>query len=289
MKHKWTIPQPVTESKQLAAIAMAVYLKITVGGDGDAWKQELGLWNAEQKEPLTTEEIVSAIAVANKRRLGRPPSTTEATPGFKVTELERWGKEGALWQATVKIKGESTKLGFVDASTLASQRRMRVRIMNATKFYPPPIHNDLWQELLTAWLAASVDVDTPDNASKEGALRDMIYDWLSDVAVEGKVEKQELLNEIPWRVDNGVVWFTAVALTNQIHNRKLGGWSRRSLWAVLNRYGGQHAAPRIHGKQVRIWGVVPETLVPGANVIPLHEGIDTDEPVKTRPVVAQTG
>ena len=289
MKHKWLLPQTSTDCKQQGAIAMALYLKIAVGGDGEAWKQELGLWNAEQPEPLSTEEIVSAIAVANKRRLGRPPSTAEATPGFEVTVLERWGKVDVLWQATVKIKGECTKLGFVDGPTLASQRRMRLLIMNAAKFLPRQIHNDLWQELVTAWLAASVDIDTPDDASKEGALRQMLNAWLTGDVVEGKVEKEELLNDIPWRDDNGVVWFAAVALTYQIHNRKLGGWSRRRLWAVLNRYGGQHAAPRILGKQVRVWGVVPDRLVPGANVIPLHEGIDTAQPVKTRPLVAKTG
>ena len=272
MKHDYILAQPRDENKSDAALAMARYLECV---NVDDWRDDFTNWAKSLNDPLSFDEIQCTIVEASKPRRGRPPNAKQLIIGnelgYKVVALKKFGKTAdVLWQATIEVDDAQYELSPMTTLEFLSQKIMKQATIDAASIMPTTVNQAVYDELVRAWMKIVTQEDVPIDSSSEGALIDVIYEWLEEEAVSGNEGRQELLNGLPWTDDDGVSWFRSPDLRSLQRRKYVGdNWSSARLWRILRRYQAQHKSFRVLGKVVRCWGVVANRLNPGANVIPL--------------------
>lgn len=272
--------------------AIAVYLHKAVGDDYTAKALEAN--QSVFAKPLPRAEAARTVGSAGKpdygyrcneepcrslcdrstclsRKFGITPAdaerqdTVDALPAF--TDLVKLVSEPVRWE----VKIDTVKIGGISTEQLLDWREIRSLIAERLTKVVPMIKNNEWERILQPLMKDARIVDTPDDASINGVIRERLREFASktDLMSKGtdKDDRKGLLRGLPvvQQVDGErCVVFRAQDFVNYLKRTKSEELKGVALWLAVKDLGTGHARMRIGGREgenLNVWHLPVKAVV----------------------------
>jgi len=211
-----------------------------------------------------------------KRKFGITPvdaermDTVDALPQF--TELSKYLTEPVRWE--MKIDGR--RIGNIGTPQLLDWRAMREIITDRLNKIVPMIKNNEWERILSPLMKEVRIVETPDDASVTGVMRDRLREFASKTDLmnkgEDKADRKALLRGLPvvqkLEGERSVV-FRAQDFVNYLKRTKSEELKGVNLWFAVRDLGVGHTRIRVPGaatgeNNINVWFLpMKEVLLSG--------------------------
>lgn len=196
-----------------------------------------------------------------KRKYGITPddaeklATNESLPAF--TDLVKYMTEPVRWE--VKIDG--VKVLNLGTGQLLEWRSMREIIADRLTKIVPLIKNSEWERILQPLMQSARIIETPDDASVNGVIRDRLREFAAKTDLtsrgEDKGERSALLRGMPVvQVHDGerCVMFRGQDFVNYLKRTKSEELKGVNLWFAVKEIGVEHTRIRIGSKDnINVW------------------------------------
>lgn len=207
------------------------------------------------------------ITPADAERL----DTVEALPGF--SNLIKYISEPVKWELTI----DTTKITNISTPQLLDFRAMRELISDRLTRLVPLIKNSEWERILQPLMKDCRIVETPDDASIPGLIREKVKEFASktDLTNRGqdKDDRKGLLRGLPVvQVVDGerCVVFRSQDFVSYLKRTKSEELKGINLWMAAKELGVKHTrfrvpGPKGHEENINVWHI-PVKLVMGTGV-----------------------
>lgn len=237
---------------------------------GDDWETELDKINqAVMDPPLGSTEVVTVIKSVSKKdyfyTCKRPPVCNfcnkdicrqrefgigegSGDPGIIFDSVTQIETDPPLW--IVGINGVRLQMSTED---MLSQNRFAKRCVEKLRFYPTPLKNNNWRELINQLLKNAEVVEAPEDAGSEGMFWYHLEQFCTSRA-EAR-DSEDLLRGKPWHSE-GRTHFRSADLNRYLQQQRFLDLKQHQIWGVLRKAGDvKHHQLNVKGRCVQCWSV----------------------------------
>lgn len=226
----------------------------------DGWQDKLQEYNVAMSDPpLTLPEVqVIAKSVAKKDygfRCAQPPiapycdkrtcmgRTFGVSNGRTVPELGHLTKhigDPVLWFTEI----DGTRMMFT-TEELHSQNLFQRKVMDAISRVPPSFLKAQWERILDEAISKADIVEVPEEATPFGQFRFLVEQYLTGFT-QAKTKAELATRLVPYRTDNGEIWFRSRGLLNFLNNQGFRIKSEHHVWQMLKELGARSSSQRLN-------------------------------------------
>ena len=179
------------------------------------------------------------------------------------SSLIKYMSEPMRWEMTVG----TVRITNISTDVLMEWRHIRVLIAERLTRVVPMIKNTEWERILQPLMETAQIVDTPDDASVPGVIRDRLREFAAKTDMMNRGESMDdrgaLLRGVPVvQVMEGIrqVVFRAQDFINYLKRTRTEDLKGVNLWFAVKDIGVQHSRIRVGKHHVNVWHI-PVTAV----------------------------
>lgn len=181
-------------------------------------------------------------------------SSQESLPMPAIGELRKLCTDPPTWY--VDVGGRTVEM---TTEELQSPRLFQRRSMDRADLVMPSPTQTSWERMLSAMMQRVVLMEAPRDGSAIGQFWNLVNGFSGTRAAP---DREAVLNGRPYS-EGGRTWFSLDHLQVYFDRNHFKDFARHKITALLREGGAEHAAWKIRGKTVNVWGVAdPPRLEP---------------------------
>jgi hypothetical protein len=247
---------------------IGVYLRERFGDD---WRSQLDHYNRTFFDPPLDKGEVRQVAkqldrkeyyytcsreplagvcqkeVCLHRRFGVGHGGEQEDP-FIIDEIQKVNTEPVQWLVTVQ--GCQLK---VETNELMNLGKFYQLILEQLNFWPPPMKNERWRQMVNEKIANAVEVEAPEDAGPKGQFWFHLEQFCT-TGPQGR-SREEILRGKPYN-EGGWTYFRSADLMRYLENQRFRELRQSDIWTLLKQSRQVvHHFWNIKGKGVNVWGI----------------------------------